>query len=253
MALDFKLKDVGHNIIVKFIQAYLPEAKKKYYAKPVFQPILDLHAVASKAEVYNINTSPNVIEKGLTAALELIFYLIADGYIIRTPLFSIGIRIPGEYDGSETHLPDGIHPEVRLTVSPELREYVKDSVHVTFDGIEDINGFIATATDDATGLTDETVTPDNMLIIRGTGLKIDSDALHATEVGCFFHSDAAGDTPARIIALNEPHTLRVITPTGLVKGVNYSIVIRTQSSVRNSTHTLKNVREMTSEFTLKAQ
>jgi hypothetical protein len=43
---------------VKFVPAYLPQAKKTYNARAALQTELDIHGVASKANVYNITTSP---------------------------------------------------------------------------------------------------------------------------------------------------------------------------------------------------
>ncbi|MDR1468945.1 MAG: hypothetical protein LBT00_06595, partial [Spirochaetaceae bacterium] len=62
MALDFKVKDIIHKIMAWFVPAYLPEAKKPYYLRSAFMPPLDIHEIASKAEVYNIETDPRVIE-----------------------------------------------------------------------------------------------------------------------------------------------------------------------------------------------
>ncbi|MDR2764879.1 MAG: hypothetical protein LBB90_07600 [Tannerella sp.] len=113
MSLDFEVRDVTHRIVTKFFPAFLPNAKKKYYARSVLQTPLDIHSIASKAEVYNITTSPKIVEEGLAAGIQLMTYLLADGYEIRTGLVNMAIRIPGEYDGTETHLPAGMHPEVR--------------------------------------------------------------------------------------------------------------------------------------------
>ncbi|MDR1248795.1 MAG: hypothetical protein LBK63_05775, partial [Treponema sp.] len=96
MAIDFKLKDVLHKVPAKMTPAYLPDAKKPYNLRAVLQPELDVHGVASKAEVYNLEADPKVIEEGFTAACELIYYLVADGYKIKTPLFNLRIRLPGE-------------------------------------------------------------------------------------------------------------------------------------------------------------
>ena len=60
--------------------AFLPEAKKPFNLKAAHQPELDIHDIASKADVYNIGTSPKVIEEGMTAGMELIYYLAADGF-----------------------------------------------------------------------------------------------------------------------------------------------------------------------------
>jgi hypothetical protein len=85
-----------------------------YNLRAVLQPELDVHGVAGKAEVYNLEADPKVIEEGFTAACELIYYLVADGYKIKTPLFNLRIRLPGEYEGAETGLNEGLHPEGSL-------------------------------------------------------------------------------------------------------------------------------------------
>jgi predicted alpha/beta-hydrolase family hydrolase len=96
MAIDFNVKDILHKIQVKFTHAFLPEAKKPYNLRTVHQPELDIHGIASKADVYNIGTSAKVIEEGLTAGMELIKYLVADGFKIKTPLFNLKVCVPGE-------------------------------------------------------------------------------------------------------------------------------------------------------------
>jgi hypothetical protein len=145
MALDFTVKDVIHKITAKFAPAYLPEAKKPFNLRAVHQPELDIHAIASKADVYNIETDPKEIEDGFTAACELIYYLAADGYKIKTPLFNLRIRLPGEYDGAETSLAKGLHPEVRMQSAAPFRQYIRDRVEVQFDGIDQAEGLIAEA------------------------------------------------------------------------------------------------------------
>jgi hypothetical protein len=89
MALDFQTRDVIHNIVARYVHAFLPDAKKPYNLKAEFQPELDVHGIASKAEVYNIATDPKVTEEGMNAAMELIYYLVADGYRVKTPLFNL--------------------------------------------------------------------------------------------------------------------------------------------------------------------
>ncbi|MDR3115182.1 MAG: hypothetical protein LBU25_06640, partial [Treponema sp.] len=147
MALDFTVKDIIHKVTAKFVHAFLPDAKKPYNLRAVFQPELDIHGVASKAEVYNIEADPRLIEDGFNAACELIYYLAADGYKIKTPLFNLGLRLPGEYDGSETSLPEGAFPQARLQIAAAFRQYIRDKVKVQFDGIEQAEGLIAEALD----------------------------------------------------------------------------------------------------------
>ncbi|MDR2510138.1 MAG: hypothetical protein LBC77_05795, partial [Spirochaetaceae bacterium] len=140
MAIDFIPKDVMHRVAVKFTKAFLPGAKKPYNLKTVHQPELDVHEIASKAAVYNITTAPKVIEEGLTAGMELMAYLVADGYKIKTPLFGMSIRVQGEYDGSESVLPKGVSPQVKVRAAAELQKYVAEHVTVEFDGMDEAEG-----------------------------------------------------------------------------------------------------------------
>jgi hypothetical protein len=253
MALDFTLGDVIHKITVKFTRAFLPDAKKPYNLKAVHQPDLDIYGVASKADVYNIETPPKVIEEGLTAGLELMYYLAADGYRIKTPLFNLHVRVPGEYDGSETHLPEGVFPEARLQASAAFRSYIRDNVRLEFDGIDVSEGFIAQIKDEAAGLIDESVTIGNLLTVRGSGLRIEGDDAHRGDIGLFFEDDSGAKVKAAIIAVNEPRMLKVIGPAGLTPGTGYHLLILTQSSARNGSVVLKRLREIRSDFRLTAQ
>ncbi|MDR1371291.1 MAG: DUF4469 domain-containing protein, partial [Dysgonamonadaceae bacterium] len=213
MAIDFKLKDVMHRITTKFYPAYLPNAKKKYVMRTVYEPELDIHDIASKAEVYNITTAPKVIEEGMIAGMELITYLAADGFKIKTPVFTLKIAIPGEYDGSETHLPAGVTPQGRLNLSAELRKYLGEHIAIQIDGIEETNGIIAEVINHVTGEIDLTINAGGIFFVRGTGLKIDSDDLHADETGLFLEFVDSGDRikidPVNI-ALNGQREIRAI-------------------------------------------
>jgi hypothetical protein len=231
----------------------LPEAKKPYNLRAVFQPELDIHGIASKAEVYNIETDPKVIEEGLTAACELIYYLAADGYKLKTPLFNLRIRLPGEYEGAETSLAEGLYPEVRMQSAAPFRQYIRDRVGVQFDGIDQADGLIAEAVDEYTGQVDEVMTLGNLLDIRGYGLMIEGDDKHTDEVGLFFDDGQGGLVKAEIIAVNEPRTLKTIVPATLGVGGEYSLKIVTQSSTKHGGTVLKNPREVRSDFKLTVQ
>jgi hypothetical protein len=253
MALDFTVKDVIHKITAKFIHAFLPDAKKPYNLKAVFQPEIDIHGIASKAEVYNIEAAPRVIEEGFTAACELVYYLAADGYKIKTPIFNLSIRLPGEYEGAETRLPEGVHPEARLQASASLRKYIRERVRVEFDGVDQRDGLIAEAVDERTGQVDEAMTLGDLLTIRGYGLKIEADAKHTDEAGLFFDDGETAPVKAERVAVNEPRTLKAIIPASLVAGKDYTLKIVTQSSAKGGGALLKSQREMRSEFKLTAQ
>jgi hypothetical protein len=255
MAIDFKVKDIMHQIAVKFTHAFLPEAKKPYYAKAALQTVLDIHGIASKADVYNIATSPKTIEEGLTAGIELMFYLAADGYRLKTPMFNLNIRVPGEYDGSETRLADGTFPRARLQTSAGFRKYLEKNITVVFDGRDENEGHIGEVRDEATGLIDEVMTRKNILTIHGFGLKIESDENNQSTVGLFFESDHPRSPviKADVIAVNEPRTLKVVIPEALAETLPYTLKIVTQSSAKHSGTMLKTPREIRSDFTLTAQ
>lgn len=253
MALDFTVKDVMHRITVKFVQAFLPEAKKKYHLKAVFQPELDIHGIASKAAVYNIQTSPKVIEEGLNAGMELMHYLAGDGFKLKTPIFNFRVRLPGDYDGTETRLNDGCYPEASLTVNVGFQNYLKEHVTLDFDGIDSADGFIGALTDEATGITDQVVTRDNILAVLGYGLKVEGDEAHRAEIGVYFEAADGTRVKAKAVAVNEPRAVKVIASPTLVTGAGYHLVIVTQSSAKNGSTVLKNLREVKSEYLLTAQ
>jgi hypothetical protein len=248
MLINFKVNDVIHKITVKYIKAFLPNAKKTYYLRAVHQPELDIHGIASKAAIYNINTSPKVIEEGLNAGIELMYYLAADGYKIKTPLFNLRIRIPGEYNGSETYLPEGVFPVARLQTSPGFRKYLMEKVKVNFDGIDASDSIIAEVLDEATGLVDEVITRGNILTIRGMGIKLEGDEAHKEKIGVFFLPKLGVPVKASVIAVNEPRTLKVLVPTELKKGTEYRIAVGTQSSGKCNGVLLKKVQDIRTEF-----
>jgi hypothetical protein len=69
MAVINETTEVLHKIEAKRCPNYpgKGDAQKPYNLRAVHQPDLNIHSVASKAEVYNITTPPKVIEEGLTA------------------------------------------------------------------------------------------------------------------------------------------------------------------------------------------
>jgi hypothetical protein len=253
MGIDFRLRDVMHKVTAKFTRAFLPGLQKPYTLRAVLQPELDVHGVASKAEVYNIETDPKVIEEGFNAACELMFYLSSDGYKIKTPLFNLKVRFPGEYDGSETALPEGIYPEAGIQASAGYKRYLRERVRVQFDGVNGAEGLIAGALDEHTGQDDEVMTIGNLLNIRGYGLKIEADAEHRGEAGLWFEDGVNAPVRAEIIAVNEPRSLKAIVPAGLTAGADYTLKVVTQYAGHGGGTLLKTPRAVYAAFTLTAQ
>ena len=252
MSIDFEIKDVVHKIAVKFIRAFLPNAKKPFNLRAVKQPVVDIHGIASKAEIYNIHTNPRVIEEGLIAGFQIMYYLAADGYKIKTPVFNLRMRIPGEYNGSETLLWPNTFPVAILQVSADLRKYLREKVTLEFEGMDTSEGFIAEAKDEATGLVNKVMTRGDFLTIRGTGLSIRCDEDRADTSGLFFIPAEGKPVRALRLATNEPKTLKALIPCELIGGVTYHLAVETQSSLRRSSTLLKTPRRTLSNFTLTA-
>jgi hypothetical protein len=122
-----------------------------------------------------------------------------------------------------------------------------------FDGIESNNGYIANVDDNADGTTDEVITVGGLIAVHGYGLKVDGDAEHADQVGIFFEAPDGIRIKTEIIAVNEPKTLKLMVPATLTPDVDYYLTVLTQSSAKGHTSLLKSLREVRSEFTLKAQ
>jgi len=99
---------------------------------------------------------------------------------------------------------------------------------------------------------DEAATVGNILTIHGYGLKIEADDARKDQVGVFFRTDAGACLKAKVIAVNEPRTLKVVVPSELCDGESYKIAVITMSSAKGSSSLLKDVRQMTSEFAVTA-
>ena len=253
MSFIFKLKDILHKIVVRFVPSHLSTAKKKYTAKAIMLRELTIEGVAAKADIYNIGVQPKTIVDGFNAGIELICYLIADGYTFKCPLFYTGIRIPGEYDGSETKIPDGLYPELRLLVSESMREYLRNHVQIVFDGFYNADGLIAEVIDDDTNEVNQTITRGHIAILNGFGLKIESDDEHRAQTGAFLADSSGTETRVKAIALNRPSILKLLVPDTLTPDECYAIVIRTQISAKDGKTMLKNVREMRTDCIFKAR
>ena len=253
MSITFTVRDVMHKVAAKFVPAFLPGAKEQYYLRAAHQPELDIHDIASKAEVYSIHTDPRVIEEGFTAALKLICYLAADGYRIKTPLFKLKLSIPGVYKGSERELPKDVRPQAHITPSADFAGYLAKRVEIEIDDKLDSSGAIGSAIDETTGQADESATIGGLITINGAGLKIKADDAHRAEAGLFFEAASGARVRADVVPVNEYRTLRAMVPEGLVEGEDYTPVVVTQSTAKRGTTLLKEPRVIYADFTIRAQ
>ncbi|MDR0733719.1 MAG: DUF4469 domain-containing protein [Dysgonamonadaceae bacterium] len=247
-----QLKDVIHRVAVWFVANTLPEAKKKYVARPETLPYLGISEVAAKAEIYGESVDPDEMIRYVERYFNICAYLVADGYGIENQLFRTRIRIPGEYDGYETSLQPGLHPEVRINVSLGFRAYIREHVNLEFKGIDETQGHMFTFLDEATNLYDQ-ITPGGLLRITGTGIKIADDGQpeHQAVVGLWL-VDAASDARTRVssVAVNEPRTIVALIPQDAHSASGFYLEVVTQTSAKNSGQLLKNPRTIRSEHAL---
>jgi hypothetical protein len=255
MEIIHKLKDVVHHVAVWFVTNTLPEAKKQYAARPGILQHLDVGAVAAKAALYGESVDAEEMVRYVNRYINLCAYLVADGYSIENALFRTQIRVPGEYDGTETALPDGLYAEPRINISPAFRNYAREHVKVDFMGVDETNGHMFTFLDEVTG-SDSVMTPGNLLHIHGTGMKIahDDKPEHVREAGLWFvaATDPTSRTRAMAVAINEPRRMVGLTPSTLPTG-EYYIEIITQVSVKGGGKLLKDPRAVRSEQTLECK
>ncbi|MDR1331901.1 MAG: DUF4469 domain-containing protein [Tannerella sp.] len=252
-----KLKDVIHHVDVWFVPNTLPDTlpdpKKPYIGKSQALPYLGVEEVAAKAVIYGESINPEEMVRHVKAYHNICAYLAADGYGISNALFRTRIRIPGEYDGYETALPEGLSPAPRINTSPAFQEYIRENVRLDFRGIDETHGHMFTFLDEASG-SDSKMTVGGLFHIRGTGLKIvhDDEPEHIDQVGLWFvlASNPAMRLRAASVAINEPRTVVAVIPAALMTvGSEFYLEIVTQSSAKKNGHALKTVRTVRSEHT----
>jgi hypothetical protein len=244
-----KQKDVIHHVDVFFEPNALPEAKKPYSARSQVLPYLSVEEVAVKAALYGQSVDTEEMTRYVKSYNNLCAYLVADGYGIENALFRTRLRIPGEYDGYETALPEGLHVAPRINTSPAFQEYIRENVKLDFKGIDETHGRMFTFLDETSG-TDTKMTRNGLFHIHGTGLKIvhDDEQVHINAVGLWLYPSASPASRLRVtaIAVNEPKHIVFVIPGNLSTSYQYYVEIVTQSSVRNSGQ-LVNTRTMRSE------
>jgi hypothetical protein len=249
--------DVLQKVDAKFVHNTLPDTaegpRKPYILRPANQAVLDVHQVASKAEVLNITTSPQIIEEGANAYFRLHRYLSGAGFKIKNPICTTHIKFPGEYDGHETHLHKGLYPQVRMQIAPGFRKYIAEKTETNFDGFFETDGYFAEVLDEATGLIDVTVTLGGVIVITGYGLKIDGEGPLKDHVGLFFVPRSSGQTlKAQFLPVNEPRLLKAVVPASLIVGKEYRLQVVTMTSARGNGRLLKETRQIRSDFYLEA-
>jgi hypothetical protein len=229
MSLGFEVTKVLHRINACFVKAALPGFEGKFHLRPVQQQSLNVHDVASKADIYKIHTSPETIEEGANAFFALVCHLVAEGYRIDTPIFRLSAKIPGVYNGTEEKLPAEISPELRLTAAKQVKDYVKKYSEVALVAKITSQSFIETVFDHGSETSDECITRGQNITITGSGIKILSSPEQQAEAGVFFEHPDGSMVKASMPPTNEPKRLVVLVPQSLDENVEYRICLKTMA------------------------
>jgi hypothetical protein len=229
MSLGFDVTKVLHRINVCFVKAVLPTFKGKFHLRPVQQQTLNIHDVASKADIYKIHTSPETIEEGANAFFALVCHLVAEGYRIETPVFKLTAKIPGVYSGNEDRLPAGVFPELHLTASRQAKDYVKKYSEIALVAKISPRSVIESVFDHGSETSDECITRGHNITITGRGLKIIANPDSRAETGVFFEAPDGNLVKASMPPANEPKRLVVLVPQGLEEGAKYHICLKTMT------------------------
>lgn len=187
--------------------------------------------------------------------MELILYTVANGYNINTTRFRLSKGVTGEYDGRETAQPQGKFPLELYIISPPLRKYLEETAPKQSDSIKNNDGRLVSFLDKITSKTDTVPATDGLCIRCDAGLKTTFDKGLNYDAGLF---DEEGEESIRVreatikIAQNNCSTVSTPFTQTLNAGKKHRTVTKTLTTAINRSHTLKNGREVKSDFFLQS-
>ncbi|MBR8534215.1 DUF4469 domain-containing protein [Carboxylicivirga sediminis] len=194
--------------------------------------------VRSKGKLNNPGIAARIKKEGSEYQLESIVEVLnradrikaeglAAGYSISTPFMHARLGITGVFYGS-SYDPNQQKLGARFTPASQTRELINNT-KVNVLGQAKTGIVMLSATDSLTGAVNSTITPNNVLVIKGERLQIESDEANADKVGVFFISNADGtSTKATQIISNKNKELIVMVPA-LAPG-DYELQVVTQVS-----------------------
>lgn len=155
---------------------------------------------------------------------------LAEGYAVNNGVCYARVGVSGRFKGSTDRFDKDEHKvTASFSAGAALRSALQD-VDVDILGVAKVDPVISKVTDSLTGNEDSTITPNNVIIIKGDKIKIAGDA---TDNGIYFINQ--GDN-SRIkctqVIRNEPKELVVMTPS-LTAG-EYILEVVTQYSTGHS-------------------
>ncbi|MDR1676659.1 MAG: DUF4469 domain-containing protein [Tannerella sp.] len=184
------------------------------------------HIVAGGSDIRR-ETIKAVLD-GETAAKE---YFVLAGYSVFDDLVHLGPRVDGSWSGKETFTEGKHRVTVNAHMSKEMREKLKQ-VGVRVTGIADPGAHIMLVTDQATQLTDGTITPGDDILIVGDKIRVvgktQPDGTLEPGINVYFDfADGVTSVPAQRITENAPSRVLARVPATLTQG-NYRLRIVTR-------------------------
>ncbi|MFA8435153.1 MAG: DNA-binding domain-containing protein [Marinifilaceae bacterium] len=151
---------------------------------------------------------------------------LAEGYSINTGVYHGRIGVSGAFHGATDRFDPAEHRIIAsFTSSADLRQELKKT-QVEIVGTATINPVIGKVVDSFTKAEDSTITPNNVLIIRGSKLKVVGES-ESNGVYLVNQEDNTRHQCTQIIS-NEPKELVVMLPA--LEAGNYALEVVTQYS-----------------------
>lgn len=211
--------------------------------------------VKSNGSITNADIARHIVDDGselrqetiyniLTVGDKLKASLLAQGYSLNTPLCYGRIGVSGVFEGSAAKFEKGKHKLMaNFTQGAELRATL-ETISVDVLGVAPSGPVISKVEDSLSGQFDSVITPNNVIKILGSKVKIEGDD---AQVGLFF-INVADSTKTKVeqIITNERSELVIMVPA-LSQG-EYELQIITQTSGGGTL--LKEARSTTFEHLL---
>nr|WP_319399458.1 DNA-binding domain-containing protein [uncultured Carboxylicivirga sp.] len=199
---------------------------------------LDNRAIADRIKKEGSEYQVETLVEILNRADRIKAEALASGYNINTSFMNARLAISGVFYSSAFD-PEQQKLGALFTPASHTRNLIKNtSVNVLGEAQTGI--VILKAVDSLTGAANSTITPNNVLVITGDRLQIESDEANTDKVGVFFINTTTNEaTKATQIISNKNKELIVMVPN-LPQG-DYELKVVTQGT--NGSNLLKEPRE----------
>jgi hypothetical protein len=248
------VEQVLHRIRVKLYHNNLPDREGEFIARTDNEKALSFEEVCKAAkERGGFTGSLDDLNEHIAIFLREAAHQLCDGYEVNFGgLFAIYPNVGGMFANEFEPVDKDKHKvSFRFRTLNGLRK-LADRIEVVSEGLADTTGYIAEFTDVTTGLVNDVTTKDGIFILTGDKIKIAGSDKDKT--GVFFYTPGSSGSPDRLVkvlaklAINEPSQI-VGTIPELDRQVAWVVQVRTNYS--GSGKLLKDIRKITSQFTVR--